>query len=64
MMGIIVKDLSNKLGNHIDEKGGEIFVDAKWVNDWLEKHNAPFTAIIVDEKNKEVPGSKVLIKRK
>jgi hypothetical protein len=64
MMGIIIKDLSNKLGKHIDEKNGEIFVDAKWVNDWLEKNGASFIAKIVDENGKEISGSKVSITKK
>ena len=64
MMGIIIKDLSNKLGTHIDDNGGNVFVDAKWVNDWLDKHNAPFTVSVVDENNNEISGTKVLIKRK
>ena len=64
MMGIIIKDLSNKLGKHIDEKGGEIFVDAKWVNDWLDKNDASFKVKIIDENGKEISDGKVSITRK
>lgn len=64
MMGIIIKDLTNKLLSHVEEKGGNIFIDAKWVNDWLSKHDAPFTTVIVDENGKEIINSKVLIKKK
>jgi hypothetical protein len=64
MMGIIIKDLSNKLKKHIDEKGGVIFIDSQWVNDWLEKNDASFTTTIVDESGNKIPGAKVSITKK
>ena len=63
MMGIIIKDLSKKLANHIDENGGTIFVDAKWVNEWLDKYDSPFIASIVDKDNNEIQGAKIAIKQ-
>lgn len=64
MMGIIIKDLSKKLGNYIEEKGGIITVDAKWTNNWLEDKEAPFVVLIVDENGKEIKNAKVAIKSK
>jgi len=64
MMGIIIKDLSSKLSKHIDEKHGEVFVSAEWVNLWLEKNSAPFCVEIVDEKGQKSDTSRVLIKKK
>lgn len=64
MMGIIIKDLSKKLGNHIEEKGGMITVDAKWTNNWLEDKEAPFVVLIVDENGNEIKNAKVAIKSK
>jgi|LakMenE18May11ns_1017448.scaffolds.fasta_scaffold7928479_2 hypothetical protein len=64
MMGIIIKDLSNKLGKYIDENNGEVFVNENWTNEWLEKNSAPFVVNIVDQDGKEVKDFKLSIKRK
>ena len=64
MMGIIIKDLSKKLGNYIKEKGDIITVDAKWTNKWLEDKDAPFILSIVDENGIEIKNAKVAIKTK
>jgi hypothetical protein len=64
MMGIIIKDLSNKLGKYIDEENGNVFIDAEWTNNWLDKNSAPFKVEIVDEDGTELKSAKVLIKRK
>lgn len=64
MMGIIIKDLSNKLGKHIDENNGEVFVEQEWTNDWLEKNSAPFIVKIVDRNGIEAEDFKLSIKRK
>jgi hypothetical protein len=64
MMGLIIKDLSNKLSSHIDEKGGFVTVDAKWVNNWLSEKSADFAVSIIDKEGKEIKDATVLIKKK
>ena len=64
MMGIIIKDLSNKLSKHIEEKGGQVLIDSSWVNDWLNKNNAEFVTCIVDENGNEIKKASVSIKKK
>lgn len=64
MMGIIIKDLSNKLNNFIDEKGGLVTVDTTWTNNWLEEKTAPFIVSIVDKDGNEIKDAKVAIKKK
>jgi hypothetical protein len=64
MMGIIIKDLSNKLSKHIEEKGGQVLIDSNWVNDWLNKNNAEFVTCIVDENGNEIKKASVSIKKK
>lgn len=64
MMGIIIKDLSNKLSKHIEEKGGQVLIDSNWVNDWLNKNNAEFVTCIVDENGDEIKKASVSIKKK
>ena len=63
-MGLIIKDLSNKLNKKIDESNGVIHVDATWTNDWLEKNSADVRVLIVDKDGKEIPDAKVAIKKK
>jgi hypothetical protein len=64
MMGIIIKDLSNKLNSFIDEKGGVVLIDASWTNTWLEEKTAPFIVSIVDKNGDEIKDAKVAIKKK
>lgn len=64
MMGLIIKDLSNKLNKKIDESNGVIHVDADWTNDWLSKNSAEVRVSIVDKDGKEIPDAKVAIKKK
>lgn len=64
MMSIIIKELAKKLTSYINENGGEIFVDATWVNNWLEKNDGPFITQIVDKDNNPIEGAKVSIVNK
>lgn len=64
MLKLIIKDLSNKLENHIQEKGGFIHVDSKWTNNWLNDHSAEFKVSIVDKDNNEIKDAKLLITKK
>lgn len=64
LMGIIIKDLSNKLKTHIEEKGGVIHVDAAWTNKWLEENGGSFTVEIVDANGNNIGDAKVAIKKK
>jgi hypothetical protein len=61
MMGIIIKDLSNKLEKHLAEKNGKIFIGADWVNDWLSKNNAPFKVTITDASGNELENAQLSI---
>lgn len=64
MMGIIIKDLTNKLNKFIDEKNGLVTVDANWTNNWLKENSAPFEVKIVGENGNEIKGAKVAITKK
>lgn len=64
MMGLIIKDLSKKLSNYIEEKGGKITVDAKWANNWLTDKEASFEVVIVDASGVEIKDAKVAVKNK
>jgi len=64
MFAMIMKDLTTKLAKYIDEQGGVAKVTPSWVNDWLSKNSAPFTATIIDEAGNEIKGARVAIKKK
>jgi hypothetical protein len=64
MMGIIIKDLSNKLSKLIDEKNGKVTVDAKWTNGWLSDNGAVFQVRIEDSNGNEIKDAKVAITKK
>ncbi len=64
MMGLIIKDLTSKLGKFIDEQKGVAKVSPTWVNEWLAKNSAPFVTTIVDANGKEIIGAQVSIKKK
>jgi hypothetical protein len=64
MMKLIIKDLSNKLQKHIEEKGGHISIDAKWANKWIEEQDGEFVVFIADQDGKEIKDAKVIIKSK
>jgi hypothetical protein len=64
MMGLIIKDLSNKLNKKIEEGGGVINIDAEWVNDWLSKNSSDIKVSIVDKDGKNINDAKVAITKK
>jgi len=64
MMGLIIKDLSNKLNKKIDESNGVIHVDAEWANDWLGRNSADVKVSIVDKDGNELKEAKVAITKK
>ncbi len=63
-MGLIIKDLSNKLNKKIEESNGVINIDAAWVNDWLEKNSSDIRVSIVDKDGKNINDAKVAITKK
>jgi hypothetical protein len=64
MMGIIVKQLSDKLISFLKDNNGSYPVTSQWVNEWLNENNSGIVASIVDEDGNEIPNAKVLIKQK
>jgi hypothetical protein len=64
MMGIIVKQLSDKLLAFLNSNNGQYNVTSEWVNDWLSENKAEIEAIIVDSNGNEISGATVLIKQK
>jgi hypothetical protein len=64
MMGIIIKDLSNKLNKKIEENKGVINVDAEWVNNWLTENSTDIKVSIVDKDGQNINDAKVAITKK
>lgn len=64
MIGIIVKQISDKLEKFLDENNSKYNVTSDWVNNWLDDNKAPFRARIVGQDGKEIHGATVLIEKK
>ena len=64
MMGIIVKQLSDKLVSFLNSHDGQYNVSSEWVNKWLSENKADIEASIVDSDGNEISGATVLIKQK
>lgn len=61
MMGIIVKQISGKLDDFLDDNNGEYNVTPQWVNEWLEHNNSDLRVTIVGKDGNEIDGATVLI---
>jgi|688.fasta_scaffold2625267_2 hypothetical protein len=63
MVGIIARQLAEKLYKLLDDNNGEYHVTTDWVNDWLNDNKALIETKIVGSDGQEIHGARVLIKK-